>query len=158
MEKRQHWLKPAIIAGLATLAVALAGGAATTMGPWYDALTKPELQPPGWVFGPAWTTIYILTAISATLAWVATEAGAARRNLLLLFIANGILNAAWTPLFFALQQPALALVDIGLLWLTIAALIAIIWPRRKLAAVLLFPYLAWVSFATYLNASIVALN
>lgn len=158
MEKNKSWIKPALVAGGATVLVSLTGGLGTDIGDWYQSLAKPALQPPSWVFGPAWTAIYVLTAISATLGWLATDAGDDRRRLLTLFIANGVLNAAWTIIFFTLQSPLFALVDILMLWLTIAGLILFLWQRRRLAAVLLLPYIGWVSFATYLNAGILVLN
>lgn len=126
-------------------------------GDWFSSLQKPSWNPPGWIFGPVWTTLYILMAVAAWLVW--RQGGwSKQRKPLLIFLVQLALNAAWTPLFFGLHQPGLALLDIALLWL---AIIATIWAFRRvhlIAAALLIPYLAWVSFAAFLNYTIWQLN
>jgi translocator protein len=134
------------------------GGALTQLGPWYYALKMPAWQPPGPAFGIIWTTIYILTTISAVLAWRDTNKPADRSKLIGLFALNLILNLMWSLLFFKLQRPDWALVEVVLFWVSILALIVFIWPRNKIASVLLWPYLIWVSIASALNLSIVQLN
>lgn len=124
---------------------------------WYDALEKPSWNPPSWVFGPAWTTVYIMMAIAAWLVW--REGGWKQQGRALsLFLLQWLFNALWTPLFFGLHRPGLALIDILALWLAIAATLIAFWRARKVAGVLLIPYLAWVTFATALNFAIWRLN
>lgn len=150
--------KPAALALLVAIVASAAGGLATDIGPWYQALAKPTWQPPDWLFGPVWTTIYALGVVAATLAWRHAPDRAARRRLLVAFAVNLLFNFGWSVLFFRLQRPDLALYEIGLLWLSIVALVVIIWPWSRLGAVLLLPYLAWVGFAAWLNFTIVQLN
>jgi len=126
-------------------------------GEWYASLRKPAWNPPSWVFGPVWTALYTMMAVAAWLVW--RRGGfAARRRPLILFLVQLALNAAWTPLFFGLQQPGWAFAEIVLLWLAIAATLAAFRPVSPAAAWLLAPYLAWVSFAALLNFSLWRLN
>jgi benzodiazapine receptor len=126
-------------------------------GEWYASLKKPSWNPPGWVFGPVWTALYAIMAVAAWLVW---ERGGfvAQRRPLALFLAQLFLNAAWTPLFFGLHRPGIALVEIVLLWLAIAATLAAFHPVSRVAAWLLAPYFVWVSFATMLNLALWRLN
>ncbi len=124
---------------------------------WYAALHKPSWNPPAWVFGPAWTLLYIMMAVAAWLVW--REGGWKTQGRTLgLFLLQWLLNALWTPLFFGLHRPGLAFAGIILLWLAIAATLASFWRVRKAAGILLVPYLAWVSFAAALNFTIWRLN
>jgi tryptophan-rich sensory protein len=132
-------------------------GAAFPPGEWYRQLAKPPLNPPAWVFGPVWTLLYILMGVSAWLVWLRPGLPAARIPLLL-FAAQMALNGAWSWIFFGFHQVGLALIDIVLLWAAIAATLISFWRIMRPAAVLLFPYLLWVSFATYLNAALWRLN
>ncbi|PZQ16266.1 MAG: TspO protein [Ancylobacter novellus] len=138
--------------------VAVVGGALTTLGPWYDALKRPKLQPPDWAFGPAWTAIFALAALSAVLAWRDAPDEATRRAVVALFVVNGALNILWNVFFFTLRRPDRALVEVAFLWLSILAPIVVFWPFSPTAALLLLPYLAWVGFASFLNYEIVRLN
>lgn len=138
--------------------VAGLGGAMTDIGPWYEALDKPAWQPPGWLFGPVWTVIFACCAWSFAEAWAAARNGAARATILWLFGFNMFLNVAWSGLFFAWQRPDWALIEVVLLWLSIAALILALRPVSARASVLLVPYLVWVSVAAFLNWEIVRLN
>ncbi|MDD3178827.1 MAG: tryptophan-rich sensory protein [Opitutaceae bacterium] len=124
---------------------------------WYALLQKPSWNPPGWVFGPVWTALYILMGVAAWLVW---RRGGFRvhRRPLGLFLIQLALNALWTPLFFGLHSPALAFVDIVALWLAIVATLAAFRSIHRGAALLLTPYLAWVSFAAILNFTIWQLN
>ena len=149
--------KPIYIAILLALVVGGLGGAATTIGPWYYGLAKPSWQPPDWLFGPVWTTIYVLTAIAGVRAWRRgnpTErrffAGALALNL--------VLNVLWSVIFFTLKRPDLALLEVVPLWLSIALLMLLVRRCSPLSSVLLLPYLLWVGFAAYLNWTIVRLN
>ncbi len=150
--------RTALVAGGATIAVLSLGGALTRLGPWYESLRKPPWQPPGWLFAPAWTTIGGLTACSAVLAWDGAKSRTDRDEVVGLFAANGVLNVLWSALFFNRRRPDWALAEVGLLWLSIAALIAGLAPLSRRASWLLAPYLAWVSFASVLNLKIVQLN
>lgn len=125
---------------------------------WYAALNKPELSPPNWLFGPVWTTLYALMGIAAFLVW---QKGWERRDVrtaLGIFIGQLVLNTLWSIIFFGLRSPAGALTEIVLLWLAILTTIIAFKRISKPAAWLLLPYLAWVSFAAYLNLRIWMLN
>jgi tryptophan-rich sensory protein len=154
---RASFLLPLAVAVLGYAIVSLVGSMLTDIGPWYRALVKPSWQPPDWLFGPVWTTIFILAAVSAALAWRAAGE-TQRRMVVILFVANGILNVGWSLLFFHLKQPLLAGIEVILLWASIVALIWYLQRFSRPAAWLLVPYLLWVSFATVLNWTIVALN
>ncbi len=126
-------------------------------GDWYDSLNKPWFNPPNWVFGPVWFVLYCFMGVAAWLVW---RKGSVE-NLtwpLGLFVGQLVLNALWTPLFFGMQRPGLALVNILILWVAIAATGMSFYPLSRLGALLLLPYWLWVSFATILNASLWWLN
>jgi benzodiazapine receptor len=123
-------------------------------GEWYQSLTKPPFNPPNWVFGPAWSILYILIGIAGARTWL-REPGATG---MLLWFGQMVLNYLWSPFFFGLQQPEAALAIIVVMLVLILAFIGNRWPRDRLAALLFVPYAAWVAFATVLNASIVYLN
>ena len=122
------------------------------------SLLQPSWQPPDWLFGPAWTLIYLCAGTAAVQAWEAPAPAAWRHRLLGLFAVNGLLNVGWSVLFFTLKRPDWALYEVPLLWLSILALVLHIWPRHRRAALWLMPYLLWVAFAATLNATIVQLN
>jgi len=126
-------------------------------GDWYATLKKPSWNPPGWIFGPVWSALYMMMAVAAWLVW--KRGGfAGHRRPLALFLTQLVLNATWTPLFFGLHWPGIAFTEIVLLWLAIAATLAAFRPVSRAAAWLLAPYLAWVSFATVLNFALWRLN
>jgi tryptophan-rich sensory protein len=128
-------------------------------GDWYASLAKPAWTPPTWVFGPAWTILYAMMAAAAWRLWRRLGARPREsRRALALFAVQLALNLSWTPVFFGMQRPDLALVVILFLWVAIAATIVAAWKACKTAAALLVPYLAWVTFATALNAAIWRLN
>jgi benzodiazapine receptor len=133
-----------------------AGLIGSRFGPdaWFTALSKPAWNPPSWVFAPVWTLLYLAMGVAAWLVW--RRGGGAFP--LLLWGLQLLLNALWTPLFFGLHRPDLALLDIGLLWLVLAATTLAFWRASTAAGVLMLPYLAWVSFALALNAAIWRLN
>lgn len=141
---------------LACFGAAGLGGYWTTLGlgPWFDGLRKPSWNPPASAFGPVWTLLYVGMAVAAWRVWRVRGWGWP----IGLFGVQLALNAAWTGLFFALRQPGWALVEIIALWLTIAATTRAFARSDRLAAVLMLPYLAWVSFAGVLNAAIWRLN
>ena len=149
--------RPLIVAGGVAFLTAGLGGAATTIGPWYRALDKPPYNPPDFVFGPAWTLIYGLCAYAAALAWRDADE-TARRMIVILFAVNIVLNIAWSALFFTLQRPDWALMEIAPFWLSILALVVFLGRVNLRARLALLPYLGWVAFAAVLNRAIVALN
>jgi len=154
---RAPW-RPFLLVGLIVLCFGTAfTGAIAPPGEWYAALNKPSWQPPTWVFGPVWSTLYVMMAVSAWLVW--RQGGfAQQRRPLTLFLVQLALNAAWSPLFFALKRPDIAFAEILLLWVAIACTIVAFWRVHRGAALLLVPYLAWVSFATVLNGTLWRLN
>ena len=146
------------MSGVGAVLLALAGGLLTEVGPWYAALRKPRLQPPNWLFGPAWTVILGLAAWSASLAWDAAPDPATRAVVVTLFGLNALFHLLWSPLFFKFRRPDWALAEVPFLFLSIAALMIVTAPISSLASLLLTPYLVWVGFATWLNLAIVRLN
>jgi tryptophan-rich sensory protein len=150
-----------VLAGfvLLCLAVGLVGAFSTApaIPAWYAALAKPSFNPPNWLFGPVWTVLYIAMAVAAWLIWK-RPAEPARGLALKVWAAQLVLNALWTPVFFSLHRIGLALVDIVLLDLALAALIVVAWRPYRAAALLLVPYVAWTMFATALNGAIFRLN
>ncbi len=155
--RRGRW-KPVLVAAGAALLVAALGGAATDVGPWYSGLRKPSWQPPDWLFAPAWTAIYALTALAGVRTWRATPDAASRNRVLLAYASNVLLNVLWSVLFFTLKRPDWALLEVVALWLSVALLIVVSGRRDRAAGWLLVPYLAWVAFAGVLNWSVVRLN
>lgn len=146
-----------LVGWLAVTFLAAAIGSRFMPGEWYAGLSKPDWTPPGWLFGPVWTLLYILMALAAWLVW--REAGwAGGRVALSLFLAQLVLNAAWSVIFFGLHRIDVALADIVLLELLIVATGLLFWRHRPLAAMLLAPYALWVGYATALNTALYRLN
>jgi translocator protein len=128
-------------------------------GPWYEQLNKPPWNPPNWVFGPAWTLLYVLMGTAAWLIWDRYGFRGPARVPLALFAAHLLLvNAGWSIVFFGLQSPGGAMVVVVGLWTAVLALAVLFWRLRPVAGALLLPYLAWVSFAAALNFAIWQLN
>ncbi|MEM1433666.1 MAG: TspO/MBR family protein [Pseudomonadota bacterium] len=151
-------MTPYFVSAGVAIAVAIIGGLATDVGPWYRQLRKPWWNPPDWLFGPAWTLIYALCAYAAGKAWLTLE-GADRFFLVLgPFLLNAFLNALWSVVFFATKRPDLALLEVGALWLSTALLCWSMLLEAPAAGLALVPYLLWVTFAGALNAKIVQLN
>ncbi|WP_085340641.1 TspO/MBR family protein [Aquidulcibacter paucihalophilus] len=151
--------EPHILAAILwALLLAGAGGALTTIGPWYRALKKPSWQPPDWLFGPAWTLILSAAAWAAVLAWEGAASPLDQRIVIGLYAANFVFHFLWSPLFFALKRPDWALAESFFLWVSVVALCVGVLPFSPLASALLVPYVLWVTFATYLNYVIVRLN
>lgn len=151
-------LLPTLAISAVVVAIAVLGGLATDVtNSWYTELRKPDWQPPGWLFGPVWTALYIMLIISATIAWHDTS-GSQRTSIMILYALNGALNLAWSFLFFQQRSPLIAGFDIVGVLLSILWIIVRIWPIAPFAAGLLIPYLLWVAFATILNWSIVRMN
>lgn len=125
---------------------------------WYTTLTKPALNPPSWIFGPVWTTLYAFMGIAAFLVW---KKGWDRKDVqkaLAVFGLQLVFNAVWSIIFFDLHDPLWALVDITLMWLAIVWTMVLFYKISKPAMWLLVPYILWVIFAAYLNYSIWILN
>lgn len=147
----------AAYAGLLALTFAAPAVAALFPGPgdWYASLNKPSWNPPGWVFGPVWTLLYLLMATAAWRVW--RRRGLCSRPLVLYFIQLA-LNAAWTPVFFGARAIGPALIVLLLLLATLLATVAAFRRVDRAAAWLLAPYLAWSGFATFLNFTLWHLN
>lgn len=126
-------------------------------GEWYQTLTKPEWNPPNWIFGPVWTLLYLLMGISVWIIWKNYGLKTAAVPLTF-FIAQLVLNALWSWFFFGLENVGLAFIDIVALWTLILITLILFWKLNTLSGVLLLPYIAWVSFATVLNYNIWQLN
>jgi tryptophan-rich sensory protein len=137
--------------------LASAGAIVVSTGGWYASLQKPSWNPPPWIFGPVWTLLYIMMAVAAWMIW---RAGGwrAQGRALGFFLLQWLLNALWTPLFFGLHRPLLAFAEIMALWLALLITTILFWRVRKIAGFLLLPYLAWVSFAAFLNFTLWQLN
>lgn len=125
---------------------------------WYAGLAKPALNPPSWVFTPVWTVLYLLMGIAAFLVWKNSWEKKEIRVALYVFGIQLVLNAAWSVIFFGLQNPGAAFIEIIFLWLAVIAAIIAFAKISRPAAWLLAPYILWVSFAAYLNYSIWVLN
>jgi len=158
MNLSASFLWPLGVAAAVAVVVAIAGAVLTEIGPWYDALRKPAWKPPDWAFGPVWTTIFVLTVIATALAWQAAEGTGARTIIFWALAVNAVLNVAWSGIFFKLQRPDWALREVVLLWLSVIGLIVALGSVSTWAAILLLPYLAWVSTASFLNLRIVQMN
>ncbi len=143
----------------ACLAVGAIGGAvtATSVGSWYQQLRKPSFNPPNWVFAPVWTALYIAMAVAAWRVWRARGLEGAR-SALVLFALQLALNLGWSILFFGLRQIGPAMIEILILLATLVATTLAFRRIDGIAALLLVPYVAWVSFATVLTAAVWRLN
>ena len=143
---------------LPVVAALLLGQAATfpNLAPWYAGLAKPSFNPPNWIFGPVWTTLYVLMAVAV---WrVLGTNDRLKRTALILFFVQLAFNAAWSWLFFALHAPLLGLCDIVPQWLLVVATMLVFWRIDRFAGLCLLPLSCWVAFATALNFEIWRLN
>jgi len=148
---------PGLVLWFVVVFCVAAMGALFMPGPWYAGLKKPSWTPPGAVFGPVWTALYIMMAIAAWRVW--RKGGFAQQSFALnLFIAQLLLNAAWTPLCFGLHNLLLSSVDIVALWVVLALTIRAFLKVDRPAGWLLAPYLAWVTCASTLNIGLYVLN
>ncbi len=152
-------LLPVGLAALWTIVLGLTGATVTDIGSWYRALVKPSWQPPDWLFGPVWSTIFIAAAVAFVQAWRSPAATPATHRLLMgAWFLNAVLNVSWSFLFFRVHRPDWSLREIAPLWLSILAMVIITVWTAPLAGWYLAPYLTWVAFAAILNAAIVRLN
>lgn len=139
---------------LAVVFVVALSGAVFAPGEWYRSLGKPSWTPPDWLFGPAWTVLYLLIALAGWLIWKSAGLGLA----LSAWVLNLLFNGAWSWLMFGRRQIAAAFVDALAMLVTIVAFMILAWPSSKAATWLFAPYLGWVAFAAALNASLWARN
>lgn len=151
---------PGLLRTLVFPGVAAAAGSAATassVNSWYPKLDKPGFNPPSWVFGPAWTTLYLLMGIADHI--VAQKGdGEEIQHARSIYRVQLVLNALWSVLFFGRRSPGAALIEIPFLWVAIVMTIIAFGRVSRTAALLLVPYLLWTSFAAVLNASIWRLN
>lgn len=131
---------------------------AISLTDWYPALVKPAFNPPSWVFGPVWTILFLLMGLSLFIILQGHWHQRQRDLAVLVFIIQWLLNIGWSFIFFGLQNPLVAFVEIIILWLAIMWNMIVFYRLDKKAAYLLLPYLLWVTFAMVLNANIVVLN
>lgn len=151
-------LNVAALAGSFVLCFTVAAsGAFFPPDEWFRGLVRPSFAPPDWLFGPVWTVLYSMMAISAWLVWKASGFAKAR-TALIVFGIQLLLNATWSGLFFGRHRPDLAFAEIIILWIAIVTTIKMFRPHSKTAAYMLLPYLAWVSFASVLNFGFWSLN
>ena len=129
-------------------------GAGNIPDEWYRSLAKPAFNPPDWVFAPVWSLLYAIIGVVGARTWLALRRSMAMR----LWFAQMVFNFAWSPVFFGLHDPTSAMIVILGLLVSVAAFIAVSWRQDRTAALLFAPYLAWVAFATALNAAILLLN
>jgi translocator protein len=153
-------VRNAVFSALPVVAASLAGNAFTLsqIKGWYTTLVKPSFNPPNWVFGPVWTVLFVMMAYAVYRIWQLEAGTPGRSRALIVFYVQLALNAAWSGAFFGLNSPVLGLVVIVLLLAMIIATIVHFRPLDRIAALLLVPYAAWVSYATLLNAMIWWLN
>ncbi len=125
---------------------------------WYADLNKPEFNPPNWIFAPVWTVLYVFMGVAFFLVWKIKEE--LRKNTLavIFFGVQLFLNSTWSIVFFAMQSPGVALINIVLLWFALLATVVLFYKVDKRTVYFLVPYLLWVTFATYLNYQIFILN
>lgn len=124
---------------------------------WYTGLVKPSWNPPNWLFGPVWSVLYLLMAISVWLVWL-KEGLAGALIPLGIFLLQLVLNAAWSWLFFGQHEMGIAFLEILLLWTAILTCIILFWELNPLSGILLVPYILWVTFAAVLNYTLWQLN
>ncbi|RCW44663.1 TspO/MBR related protein [Halopolyspora algeriensis] len=158
MSRRRSAAGAGVFAGLVIAAAAVGSVAVGSAGRTYSALQLPAWAPPAWLFGPVWSVLYTMIAVSGWLLW-RNAGGIAPARLALGFYAGQlVLNAAWTPLFFGARRYGLALIEILLLVVVLIVTVVLFARRHRIAAGLLLPYLGWTIFAACLNAAIWMLN
>lgn len=147
-----------IVPLLVFIVICVGGGALigvfTGADAWYAALAKPSFNPPNWIFAPVWTSLYLLIAVAGWRTWRRERFGTA----MTVWIAQMALNFLWSPIFFRAHSIGGALIVIVLTLVAIVAFMALVFRKDRVSFWLFAPYLVWVSFATLLNASLLALN
>jgi len=149
-----------VVSLAACQAAGIVGGlfTASSIGSWYAGLNKPSFNPPNWVFGPVWITLYVLMGIALYLVWTGDFPGKMKQTAMILFFVQLVLNMLWTFFFFYLQKPFLGLIEIIVLLVFIVLTMWKFYSLRPAAAYLMVPYLLWVGFATVLTFSLWNLN
>jgi benzodiazapine receptor len=147
----------ALILSLVLVAAVAGFGSRFAPSPWYTDLAKPAWTPPNWLFGPAWTILYILMAVAAWLVWRQSE-HPGTRSALISYIVQLILNGLWSWIFLGQQRIGLALLDLLILWIAVLATLILFLRVHRRYGLLLLPYLAWITFAGALNLAIWRLN
>jgi tryptophan-rich sensory protein len=144
---------------LASFLAAGIGGAltASAVSDWYPTLDKPPYNPPDWIFGPVWTFLYILMAVAGWWVWRVAEPYE-KKPAMAWYCAQLLLNTLWSGFFFGLRSPLLGLLELSLFWPVLVMTVRSFWGVSRLGGLLMLPYLAWVSFAWFLNASIWWMN
>jgi benzodiazapine receptor len=156
---KRHSLAKLILSLMLPLTIGGLAGIFTSreIAGWYSSLNRPSFNPPNWVFGPVWTTLYIVMGISLYLVWILPPSRQ-RQHAMMMYGVQLALNFIWSFLFFYFKRIDLAVGEIILLWLSIAAMLVLFFRLRPVAAYLNIPYLFWVSFATILNIAYAQLN
>lgn len=157
-ELRISWLSVVVILAAVAAFAALGSFFSMMNRDWYEGLARPGWQPPNWAFPVAWNTIYILTAISIILVWNTRPRTEMTYWVIGLFLVNGILNVAWSAIFFGNRMILPAVIDSALLFLSVVAIMIAAWRISRTASLLLIPYAVWVGFATYLTWVIYTMN
>ncbi len=153
-----------ILALVSCIGLCLAAGSvgsiftSSSVDSWYSTINKPSFNPPNWIFGPVWTTLFIMMGVSLYMIWSEGTKKKEVRQAMSVFGMQFVLNILWSLFFFGLESPLLGLIDILFLWLTILLNIFLFYRISKKAGILLMPYLAWVSFAAVLNFAIFLIN
>jgi tryptophan-rich sensory protein len=155
-----NWISKLTLSILICHVPGLIGGVYTAAGirTWYSGLSKPWFNPPNWIFGPVWLTLYTMMGVSLFMVWAKLPDNVLARKAIFIFAAQLVLNALWSPVFFGLRSTAAGLAVIVLLWVFILITILSFYPISVPASLILVPYLLWVTFAVFLNASILLLN
>ncbi len=148
-----------IVSILLPLAIGAVAGifTSTAIPGWFATLNRPSFAPPNWLFGPAWTTLYLLMGISLFMIWT-LDAGKERKQAIFIFLLQLLFNFAWSFFFFYFKMIGVALIDIVVLWISIIVMLRLFYKLKPWAAYINIPYLLWVSFATALNAAYYFLN
>jgi tryptophan-rich sensory protein len=134
------------------------GGLATEIGPWYFSLKQPGWKPPDWAFGVIWTMIFVLSAFAWMIVLNSNPSRLQKNKIISLFFLNAFLNVLWSVFYFRMHHPDWSLIEAFFLWGSVLAIILVMWPIRKLGALLMLPYLIWVTIAMRLNWETLVLN
>ena len=154
-----NWLSYIIGVVIAQAAGGIGGFFTSSKIPtWYATLVKPSWNPPSWLFGPVWTTLYLMMGVASAMVWQRRGQSPIAQTALVVYGVQLVLNVLWSFLFFGAQSPAFAFVCIVALWFAILLTIVLFWRVNHTAALLLVPYILWVSFASVLNFTIWRLN
>lgn len=158
MSVSKTWILPAVVAAVTAAIVAVLGATITDLGPWYQSLEKPTWNPPDVMYPVGWTVIFALNTAAIVSAWRAAPTPKVSDTIIGLFALNAFLNITWSMIFFRIQRPDWAFIEVLLLWLSIVALVFYCGRYSRTAGLLFLPYLLWVTFTAALNWAVVDLN